>query len=53
MDAIHQLREVAANLRRLAASEANPAGKAALIDLADRCEETADHLQGNGSLGRR
>ncbi len=48
METIRRLRELAAELRRLAEDEPDQATRANLLDLADRCEATANHLEGNG-----
>jgi hypothetical protein len=49
MDEIRRLRELAADLRRRAAREADPETVSELLDLADHCERTANQLEGDGS----
>ncbi len=53
METIRRLRELAAELRRLAEDEADQSARADLLDLADRCDATANHLEGNGGEHRR
>ncbi len=52
MDMVRRLRQLAAELRRLAEDEADQMARADLLDLADRCEATANHLEGNGGEHR-
>ena len=53
MDEIRRLREMAADLRRLAAAEPDAGTRRELLDLAERCERTANHLEGDGADPQR
>ncbi len=48
METIRRLRQLAAELRRLAEAEPDQMTRADLLDLANRCDAVADHLEGNG-----
>jgi hypothetical protein len=49
MSVVDYLRERAAELRRLADSEADAALRGELLALAKQCERIANHTGGNGS----
>jgi hypothetical protein len=48
MEIASSLRRQAAELRALAANEANVELRNELIELARRCEQLANHISGNG-----
>jgi hypothetical protein len=51
VDVVASLRRQAAELRALAASEADPELRRDLLELAERCERLANHIGGNGRDG--
>jgi hypothetical protein len=53
MDEITYLRAQVVNLRNLAAAQSIDDIKRELLALADRCEQLANHLEGNGKETRR
>jgi hypothetical protein len=52
-DPASNLRREAAELRALAADQADPELREELLELARRCEQLANHIAGNGKETRR